>query len=94
MDGRHKKDLGGGVGGKQRHDAGKKASTRRAFIKEAATKALYVTPAVLTLTASEAKGGSGADWDSTCREDGSPCLVDAECCTGLMCIGGSMFCMG
>ena|GEM_PF-777104 len=60
-------------------------TTRRAFIRGAAKKALYVTPVVMTLAASEARAGS-ADFDSTCGDKGSPCTEHADCCPPLMCM--------
>lgn len=57
-------------------------ASRRSFLRAAAVKALYVTPAVLTLSASHAVAGSGGDFDSTCIEAGSvtPCAADEDCC--------------
>jgi len=51
-------------------------ATRRAFLGGLAKKALYVTPAVLTLTAQQAVAGSA----SPCKPNGSPCTDHDECC--------------
>lgn len=63
-------------------------TTRRAFIRGAAKKALYVTPVVMTLAASEARAGSG-DFDSACGDEGSPCGEHADCCPPLMCLAAT-----
>ena len=72
------------------------ATTRRTFMRGAAKRALYVTPVIMTVAASQARAGSAGDYDSACQDLGSPCTTDADCCPGLglMCIGGEMFCMG
>jgi hypothetical protein len=59
-------------------------SNRRSFLKQVGKKAVYVTPVVMTLAASEAHAGSGVR--SWCGDVGSPCAVLEDCCPGLMCI--------
>lgn len=63
--------------------------SRRTFLRGSTKKALYVTPVVLALSASNVCAGSGGGWDSTCREAGSPCQADGECCGGLTCVANS-----
>lgn len=58
-------------------------TTRRAFLRGTARKAVYATPVVLTMTASTARAGS--EFDSTCGENGSPYAVNEDCCAGLAC---------
>ncbi len=70
-----------------------RGTTRRGFLQGAATKAVYVTPIVMTLTASQARAGSAADFDSTCGEEGSPCTDAFDCCCG-DCMGGNCNEMG
>jgi len=65
-------------------ESGPPPLTRRTFLSGASKKALYVTPAVLTLTSSQARAGSV--FDSTCGDVDSPCTADVECCS-LMCVG-------
>lgn len=67
------------------------AGTRREFLGNVGKKAAYIAPIVMTLTASQARAGSAADFDSTCGDDGSPCTVDEDCCA-LNCVG-MMTCM-
>ena len=62
------------------HEEG--SPTRRAFLLGTVRKAVYVTPVVLTLSASQVRAGSV--WDSTCGDEGSPCTLNEECCS-LMC---------
>ena len=52
---------------------------RRVFIGRVARKAAYVAPAVLALKAAQTTyaGPSG------CGQTGSPCAMDADCCTGM-----------
>ena len=57
---------------------------RRAFLQVAGRKAVYVTPIVTVLTASNKAFGSNAFF-SFCGEAGSPCQTNADCCTGLVC---------
>lgn len=59
-----------------------RSPTRRAFLRGTVRKAVYVTPVVLTLSASQVRAGSV--WDSTCGDEGSPCALNEECCS-LMC---------
>jgi hypothetical protein len=59
-------------------------NSRRDFLKRVGRRAAYLTPIVLTLTAREARAGSG--FHSTCGDAGSPCLEHADCCTGLLCV--------
>ncbi len=59
----------------QRHE-----SSRREFLRRVGKKSLYVTPAVLTVTAAQSHAASG-DFFSNCGDPGSPCTVDADCCT-------------
>ena len=54
-------------------------TSRRTFLRGAARKAVYMTPVVLTLAASQAKAAS-LEFDSTCGDGGSPCTVDGDCC--------------
>lgn len=61
-------------------DAGGLTTTRRGFMGGAAKKAIYVTPVVLTMRASQARAGS--EVDSTCGDLGSPCTETADCCAG------------
>ncbi len=70
------------------------APTRRGFLRGAATKAVYVTPLVLTLTAPAAAAVSVGGFDSTCGDKFSPCTTQADCCPGLNCNGDPSFCMG
>jgi hypothetical protein len=60
-------------------------TSRRSFLRGAARKAVYMTPIVLTLTASHAEAGSG-DYDSTCGDPGSPCAGDGDCCGANTCV--------
>ena len=60
-------------------------TTRRAFLRNSARKASYVTPVVLAMAASEVQAGSV--WDSTCADKNSPCAVQGDCCGGLVCVG-------
>ncbi len=62
-------------------------ASRRRFLRASAAKALYVTPLVLAVTATQARAGSG--WDSLCGDVGSPCNVDGDCCTGLTCVANT-----
>lgn len=61
---------------------GSTATSRRSFLKGVGQKALYAPPIFLALSASEAYAGSGADFDSTCGDVGSPCTTDSYCCGG------------
>ena len=63
---------------------------RRVFLGRVAVKAAYVAPAALALRAARTGHAGGA----SCGTAGSPCDVDAECCTGLNCEQGGMACMG
>lgn len=63
--------------------------SRRAFLRGTTKKALYVTPVVLSLSASNVCAGSGGGWDSTCRETGSPCQADPECCGAQTCVANA-----
>jgi hypothetical protein len=65
--------------------------TRREFLGGAVKKALYVTPVVLTLTAASSRASSTDGFDSTCGDFGSPCTLDAQCCS-LMCVSNDMRC--
>ena len=56
-------------------------STRRLFMTSAARKAAYVAPAVLALKAAQR---ARADFTG-CVGPGSPCAINADCCTGLSC---------
>ena len=51
---------------------------RRTFLKDAAKKAAYVTPAVWVLTASRAHAADGA----ACVPDGGQCNVESDRCSG------------
>ncbi|MHC4590782.1 MAG: hypothetical protein ACYTAQ_16030 [Planctomycetota bacterium] len=64
--------------------------TRRAFMSGVARKAVYVAPAVLALKAAQR---AGADFTG-CVGPGSPCNVDGDCCTGLLCVTPSMMACG
>jgi len=55
----------------------KGGTTRRTFLGNVGKKALYVTPVVLTLSASEARAAS----PSPCLPIGSPCAVNEDCCS-------------
>lgn len=70
-------------------------TTRRAFLRGAAKKAIYVAPAIVTFTASQAQAGSAPDFDSGCIEAGSvnPCTVDGDCCNGALTCNGSGDCV-
>ena len=57
---------------------------RRAFLQAAGRKAAYVAPIVTVLAASKKAFGSNAFF-SFCVDEGSPCVTDADCCTGLTC---------
>ena len=68
---------------------------RRVFIGRVAKKAAYIAPAVMVLKAAT-KAHAGI---SMCGQTGSPCLVDADCCGGFLCLklngmpcAGSMDC--
>ena len=63
-------------------------STRRTFLGDIGKKAMYITPVLLTLTASPAMA-SPAD---SCARTGSPCLLDSECCGALTCNLGTNKC--
>ncbi len=52
------------------------ATTRRGFVHEVGKKALYITPVMLTLTASQAM----AIGSPSCKPVGSPCTVPGDCC--------------
>ncbi len=67
------------------------AATRRSFLRGVGKKAVYMAPVFLALSASDAHAASG-EFDSTCGDEGSPCTVDADCCSN-MCMG-SMCAMG
>ena len=58
------------------------AATRRAFIRGVAGKALYVTPVVMTLTASQAQAAASA-YSAGCLLSGAPCVANEDCCTTL-----------
>ncbi len=69
---------------------------RRVFIGRVATKAAYVTPAILALKAAQTTYGAGP---SGCGQTGSPCNTDLDCCGGFSCLrpnlmacGGQMNC--
>ena len=64
-----------------KRDAGE--TDRRAFLGAAARRVLYVAPVVVALSTSRAYGSN--PFFSFCGDDGSPCTVDADCCTGLNC---------
>jgi formiminotetrahydrofolate cyclodeaminase len=59
-------------------------NARRAFLQAAGRKAAYVAPIVTVLAASNKAFGSNAFF-SFCGDQGSPCVTDADCCTGLTC---------
>ena len=61
-------------------------TTRRRFLLGVGKKAIYATPILLTLAASEARAGS-----ASCKPAGSPCTTAAECCSNF-CIPGPMRC--
>ncbi len=65
-------------------------ATRRSFLRGVGKKAVYMAPVFLALSASDAHAASG-DFDSTCGDIGSPCTVDAECCSN-NCLGNPMKC--
>ena len=69
------------------------AGTRREFLANVGKKAAYIAPIVMTLTASQARAGSAADFDSTCGEKDSPCTDAFDCCCG-DCMGGECTTMG
>ncbi len=60
-------------------------TSRRDFLRKSGRRAMYVTPAVLSLSAS-LKAAALSGYDSTCGEAGSPCTVDADCCDALTCM--------
>ncbi|MHC4217798.1 MAG: hypothetical protein ACYSU7_05005 [Planctomycetota bacterium] len=68
--------------------------TRRAFISGVAKKAVYVAPAVLAMQAAQR---AGADFTG-CVGPGSPCAINADCCSvscltpSMMACGGAMNC--
>ncbi|MEK6800119.1 MAG: hypothetical protein AABZ12_14235 [Planctomycetota bacterium] len=62
--------------------------SRRAFLRGAAVKGVYLAPVVLAISASSARAGT--QFMSWCGDAGSPCTVDGDCCTGLTCV--SMMC--
>lgn len=66
------------------------ASTRRELIGDLARKALYVTPIVMILTASQAR----AHLSFSCTRSGIACLTDEECCSGNCVADGMMCAMG
>ncbi|MHC4080037.1 MAG: hypothetical protein ACYS15_06945 [Planctomycetota bacterium] len=59
--------------------------TRRAFMRGVAKKAVYVAPAVLAMQAAQR---AGADFTG-CAGPGSPCTLDAECCS-VVCLNANM----
>ena len=73
--------------------AGPPATTRRAFLGGSGRKALYVTPALLTLTAQRAMAGTSGREGFVCGSAfkhtvGSPCATDGsqnDCCPPLTC---------
>jgi len=60
-------------------------TSRRDFLRKSGRRAMYVTPAVLSLSAS-LKAAALSGYDSTCGEAGSPCTADADCCDALTCM--------
>ncbi|MGD2110276.1 MAG: hypothetical protein PVI86_12920 [Phycisphaerae bacterium] len=62
-------------------------STRRSFLSRTGKRAVFVLPAVWTLSARHAAAGSGV----SCSAAGAPCVVDDDCCS-LNCNGASMTC--
>lgn len=63
---------------------GQQSTTRRAFLGGAGRKALYVTPAVLTLAGQQAFASGPVCGSSFKHEVGSPCSVNGDyaeqCC--------------
>ena len=57
---------------------------RRAFLHAAGRKAAYMAPIVTVLAASRKAFGSN-DFFSFCGDFVSPCVTDADCCSGLNC---------
>lgn len=67
------------------HNDGAESSvttTRRAFFGDVGKKAAYITPVLLTLSASSAAAGSR---NPSCQRTGSPCTIDDDCCGSLTC---------
>lgn len=56
------------------------ATTRRRFLASVGRKAAYATPVLLTLAAQDARGVEAAP-SASCQSTGSPCTVDADCCS-------------
>jgi hypothetical protein len=61
---------------------------RRAFLRGAARKAVYVAPAVILLTRRSTMAGV------SCLPNNSPCVDNADCCSGNCetMMNGSMWC--
>ncbi len=70
-----------------------KQRARRAFLHAAGRKAVYVAPIVTVLAAGTKAYGSNAFF-SFCGDAGSPCVIDADCCTMHVCfdMGGMLEC--
>ncbi|MCK4659749.1 MAG: hypothetical protein KAV82_09540 [Phycisphaerae bacterium] len=60
-------------------------TTRRTFLSSVGKKTAYITPVLLTLTASPAMASNP---HHSCARTGSPCGVDDDCCGSLTCTGG------
>lgn len=60
-------------------DEASSSTTRRAFLRDVAKKAVYVTPVVMTLTASEARAAASP----SCLGGGAPCTIGSECCSNV-----------
>ncbi len=56
-------------------------TTRRSFLTRVGTKALYLTPVVMTLTAQQARAQASPS-NPSCAQTGSLCSDDADCCSG------------
>lgn len=64
-------------------------STRRGFLTGAGKRAVFVLPAVWSLSTQQAAAASGV----SCSAYGAPCEVNEDCCT-LNCHGLTMTCKG
>ncbi len=69
--------------------AGTPAITRRGAMREAAKKAAYIAPIVMTMATPSAYAASAPS--APCIVNGDPCTFNSECCSGNC--HSSMMCM-